>query len=250
MRGWVSASFAASSRQGEGDEARSLRSLAVRAGRRASRRRTGQPALADPAGLSGVRRVLLPEQPRRRSVHRREGADRQFDRRGRGEGARPAGLRGNPAAGAAGRSQFADRPAGARHRATVDRQSARGGGRHRGGERHPAQRQLEILRLGCQRHPVRPGQCLLPARRQDGRLHRPDPGGAERRCRGRRHGARDRPRPAAPWRAAHVAAEAHPDRSDGRRHERHGSATTADGDGRDGLRLPAALRTRTRDAGR
>src|SRR5690606_28815420 len=81
-------------------------------------------------------------------------------------------------------------------------------------------------------------------------IQRADPGGAERRRGGRGDGARDRARAATAWRTAHGAAEAQPDRPDRGRTQRHGSATAADDHGRDGLRLPAAVRAPARNPGR
>src|SRR3546814_7915264 len=57
-------------------------------------------------------------------------------------------------------------------------------------ERHAGAAHRGLLRLGRDRAAVRPGQCVLPARRQDGGLHGPGAGGAGRR----RDGDRDGPR--------------------------------------------------------
>src|SRR5690606_5768408 len=225
---------------GAGHATGSLRAPAATAGGGAPARLPSEDP--DPRRLHRLWRVLLLLQPDRGSGDRREGADRPFAVGGGRKGPGPAGLPGDPVDRTPGGPGYADRARGARDRAQADRQGARGGGGAGGRERAAGDGLFLELRLGRQRDPVRPGQRLLPARRQDGGLHRPGAGGAERARHGGGDGPRDRACPAAPRRPAHGPAEAVADGADGRRDERHGSAAAADGHGGHGLWLPAALR--------
>ena len=132
-------------------------------------------SLVDPAAVRRLRRLAVVRQRRDRPVYRRDRPLRR-QRRGRGPAGRtgvPAGARRRPGAGSADAGRRAGQPPDQRDRAAAGGQGARGDQRPGHGQPAADAHGLPAVPVGCQRHPVRPGQRVLPARRQDGGLHRP-----------------------------------------------------------------------------